>query len=364
MPYITITPKDPIIARDGRPFGFNSNRMKSLDWFYPSVVAGTVRTVLGRQLGYNFKEEESLQKLKDISVHGPLPLLNNTLYLPAPLDCVAKSEKEYFIARPYAVSDGEDTDMPNGLSPVLLDTEDDYFKPYKIPAFWSLYTITNWLKEPSKLQNLDFDSKNNFIDFPQKEVRTHVKIKNGVAEDEKLFQTTALDFMIKKNNSFDLLQMSAFVSDGSIKKTVATMGGERRIVGIDINSLQNWDCPNEITQSLTGAKKNIRMVLATPAIFNNGWLPSWLNENFEGSLNNVKLKLKSAVVERWQPVSGWSYETNGPKAVRRMVPAGSVYFFEVLEGNASDLSSLWLKPVSDDKQDCKDGFGLAIFGIY
>jgi CRISPR-associated protein Cmr3 len=47
-----------------------------------------------------------------------------------------------------------------------------------------------------------------------------------------------------------------------------------------------------------------------------------------------------------------------------MVPAGSVYFFEVIEGNAQELSKLWLKSVCDNEQDKKDGFGLALFGIY
>lgn len=43
--YLKITSHDPIIARDGRPFGLGI-RMKSLDWPYPSVLAGSVRTML------------------------------------------------------------------------------------------------------------------------------------------------------------------------------------------------------------------------------------------------------------------------------------------------------------------------------
>ena len=78
----------------------------------------------------------------------------------------------------------------------------------------------------------------------------------------------------------------------------------------------------------------------------------------------VKLKLKSAIVDRWQPISGWDLDKNCPKPIRRMVPAGSVYFFEVIEGNAKELSKLWLKSVCDKDQDIKDGFGLALFGIY
>jgi CRISPR-associated protein Cmr3 len=47
-----------------------------------------------------------------------------------------------------------------------------------------------------------------------------------------------------------------------------------------------------------------------------------------------------------------------------MVPAGSVYFFEIEGGNPSDLLESWLRPVSDNEQDRKDGFGLALWGVW
>jgi CRISPR-associated protein Cmr3 len=50
--------------------------------------------------------------------------------------------------------------------------------------------------------------------------------------------------------------------------------------------------------------------------------------------------------------------------VKRVVPAGGVYFFETVDGSASDLADRWLEPVSDDEQDCRDGFGLAVWGVW
>ena len=44
---LQLTARDPIIARDGRPFGAGQgNRMRSLSWPLPSVVAGSLRTAL------------------------------------------------------------------------------------------------------------------------------------------------------------------------------------------------------------------------------------------------------------------------------------------------------------------------------
>lgn len=34
---LTITPRDPIVARDARPAG-KGNRLRSLDWIHPSVL--------------------------------------------------------------------------------------------------------------------------------------------------------------------------------------------------------------------------------------------------------------------------------------------------------------------------------------
>ncbi|MGB9618953.1 MAG: type III-B CRISPR module-associated Cmr3 family protein, partial [Armatimonadota bacterium] len=127
-----------------------------------------------------------------------------------------------------------------------------------------------------------------------------------------------------------------------------------------------WAIPEGIQQCLAEAKR-VRMVLATPAFFTEGWKPGWLNGDLVGSPpgSSLRLKLVGACVERWRPVSGWSLEPpRGPKAIRRMVPAGSVYFFEVVENGASGLNSLWLESVSDEEQARNDGFGLALWGLW
>jgi CRISPR-associated protein Cmr3 len=109
------------------------------------------------------------------------------------------------------------------------------------------------------------------------------------------------------------------------------------------------------------------MVLASPAVFRHGWRPGWLGENLEGSPpgSAVRLRLVGLSIPRWRAVSGWSLaEPRGPKPVRRVVPAGGVYFFEVVGGGtAVSLADRWLQPVSDE-QDRRDGFGLAAWGTW
>jgi CRISPR-associated protein Cmr3 len=64
----------------------------------------------------------------------------------------------------------------------------------------------------------------------------------------------------------------------------------------------------------------------------------------------------AVAVDRWMPVSGWDLQSKKPKAMRKAVPAGSVYWFAVEEGSASDLASLWFTTVGDNAQDNIDGF--------
>ena len=80
----------------------------------------------------------------------------------------------------------------------------------------------------------------------------------------------------------------------------------------------------------------------------------------------MKVKLIAAIVDRWKPVSGWSLErgNTGPKAVRRMVPAGSVYFLEMTEDRSFPVEDFWLRSVCDDETNQLEGFGLALWGTW
>jgi CRISPR-associated protein Cmr3 len=41
-----------------------------------------------------------------------------------------------------------------------------------------------------------------------------------------------------------------------------------------------------------------------------------------------------------------------------------MYFFEVTSGDPAVLSECWLESVADEEQDRRDGFGLAVWGIW
>ncbi|MFB3764601.1 MAG: type III-B CRISPR module-associated Cmr3 family protein [Methanotrichaceae archaeon] len=399
--YLTITAHDPLIARDGRPFGLGV-RMRSLDWLYPSVLAGSLRTMLGNAKNSDF-ENETIEALKQISISGPLPFWQGRLYIPAPKDILVKEENRKREDLAYAIrpvdldsDDWKDCDcnLPiGGLLPAMLpESVKGEFKPAKIPSLWSMEMIKKWLINAKgdcfeSPPDPDMNAGNSnfldlFLNLPQKESRTHVKIDKdlGVAKDTQLFETIGLDFSVK--DMANGIELAARIeNEGNFANDLAdvdqfnTIGGERRLARWKSCDTQDaWDFPSELASKFTGNK--VRMVLATPAIFSDGWKPGWLKgwpEDEEGKApdywpKGLMLKLVSACTERWKPISGWSLEKDrrGPKPIRRLVPAGSVYFFEI-EGDmdaATLAKSLWLRSVCDNKQDRRDGFGLALWGIW
>jgi len=297
--YISITAHDPIIARDGRPFG-PGQRMGSLDWLYPSVLAGTVRTTLGNKAQADYSQPETLDALKKISVSGPLPILNGRVFFPAPKDILVREEGDdenkvryAYSIRPAKMNNGEGCDLPfpkGVLFPALLPKSvRDEFKPGEIPAFWSRSKMVEWLVNPngdgfSELpmppKQREMTANSEFVSFPQKDSRIHTKIDRelGSAEDEMLFKTEGLDFSLKRHSKVIQFAVRVEADDVFLNgKNVedlkldcfSTIGGERRLSHWSDEIPQTgWDFPSEeINRALANQKtenKRVRMVLATP----------------------------------------------------------------------------------------------------
>lgn len=378
---LEITCRDPVVSRDGRPFGVNQgNRMRGLDWLLPSVVAGALRTTLGKVANRDF--QAIADELLGVEVAGPFPVAEGRLYLPAPEDCVVHPERGPLRAQPRPLDTGG-CDLPvSGLQPVGVPED---FKPDKAPDWWPEERVAAWLA----LADSDIPFDRTFLLAPEKVERTHVRLNpdTGAAEEGALFTTSALALSdlprygarARENHSscFAPIRLAVRVrAQGWCAETAAkldtlyALGGERRLVHWRATDNGAWSSPQAIRTKLAAAER-VRMMLATPALFGEGWKPRWLNGELIGKPPgaNVTLQLIGVSIRRWRAVSGWSLlnqppDYPGPKPVRRMVPAGGVYFFEVRDGNAAELGERWFESVSDDEQDRRDGFGLALWGIW
>lgn len=365
-----IEPRDPLIFRDGKPFNPTPGaRAKSIPFPYPSTIAGAVRTRAGQAENGQFTGNP--EELKKFGIRGPVLTGGKpeTCYFPAPADCfvigVDGNEKQAkrLWARPVTLVEGETSNLPESLQPISVCPVKKNKPLTGAPRFWKWAELQKWLLEPEN-QQTEIALKYLGIAGLTTESRMHVKIDPDVqtAAEGMLFQTSGLEFARVEDHK-DLQAAQEFAlhveTEADLRPGVDFLGGERRMV--------NWkkggelpQCPPEIRQAII-AKKSCRLILATPALFDNGYLPK---------LEGMPAKVVAAAVPRGTAVSGWDYTVkgkDGQKASRRLVPAGSVYFLK-LEGTDEAIGkfvdAVWLQNISDEDQDRRDGFGLALLGTW
>jgi len=117
--------------------------------------------------------------------------------------------------------------------------------------------------------------------------------------------------------------------------------------------------------------RGFRMVLATPGIFPEGWLPPGRCEDGLYGLCGVTARLEAARVGRYAVVSGWDLARQKPKKAVRVVPAGSVYWFSVRSGDTSALEELYdnglwslIRENERDPARRREGFNRVWFGYW
>ncbi|WP_027460540.1 type III-B CRISPR module-associated protein Cmr3 [Deinococcus murrayi] len=417
---LEITPLAPLLLRDGRPFagGGEESRAHSLPLPLPHTLAGFVRTQMGEGRGLKWRDlsddalHRELQALHNTPIRA-LPLRDETFMFPAPLNAVVEKpqakkpeeadEVRIYRALPAELQEGEGTDAPDGLRPLLLtdragNAPGDAFKPQDGYRYWPQDAMQTWLLGgiPEKLER---------VEGPPTDERTHVAMNSetGTGDDGMLFTVSYRAFEERVKVKREPPQSE---TDGQEPerpryrhcrwtlrvKTDLTgdfaplghLGGERRPAALrDCGNRGQW--PNlgtfEGLEAALLSQDNPRLcfVLTSPALFAGGWKPGWLSltpgqaraHDGAGLPAGVRelmaggARLVGAAVGRRVPVSGWNLRENRPKAVRWAVPAGSVYFLEVPGAfDREKLLGAWLKPLSDDQDDQRDGFGCALWGVW
>lgn len=382
---LRIEPRDPLIFRDGRPFGRNAgNRMRSLDFPLPGTMAGMVRTLLGRNPDGTFNPAR-IGDLRQVECHGPLMESNGTLFVPGAADTFCDGSGNLVRLAPDENAP-PCCDLPPGLWPVSYGDGLQVAKPVPPPAWWSINRMEQWLLDPEGAGQGFLANQGEFRCFPCKDERIHVSIdpQTLASEPSMLFSTTGLVLdqipdPTSAGQESGLLLRIRVGQAGGLPDLAANLpcsvpvGGERRFARLTSAAGQAspFEAPQAVKDCLLAVHRGdrLRMVLATPGIFDAGWRPGWLSmDNFRvgtppgSGACPIQLRLVGVANQRWAPVSGWSHESNGPKAVRRMVPAGSVYFFLVDSPGPVDVSGLWMESVCDQLQDRRDGYGLAMWG--
>lgn len=141
------------------------------------------------------------------------------------------------------------------------------------------------------------------------------------------------------------------------------IGGEGKTCSFEVLA------PSRINKIDTISSDIFKIYIASPTIFNNHQIktkkngqalfPNFLDENFEGQWNGLKVKLLTAAVGKPKYIGGFDMKKREPKPMLKMIPEGSIFYFKILDNKQH------FKPLSqpfkfiDNVQKEKEGFGLA-----
>jgi len=343
---IKIDAIDNLIFRDGKPFGGEGdNWANSFKFPSLSTIYGALRSIYFANNPNEIKSKANKEDdpTKNLKINNLYFLYKDILIFPIPRDLVLveKKKKEELILLNFE----ENKTTNNPLSKIFYTTEKNAKNKN---GFLKKSQFNKYLQGNTGLSILDYD----------KVVKEEPKIGIGLNRKTKNVQDGRL-YRVGFNRYKDLSIVVDFEGLEIENSGILKLGGEGKIA--TFQKIKDIKLP-----SINSINSNIfKLVLLTPAIFKNGWYPDFLNEQFEGEFEGIKLKLIAAAIDKPQYIGGWDIQNNKPKPMFKVVPAGSVYYFELK--NEKDRNKIFEKfnyqsIVTIDDKYKKEGYGVVVIG--
>lgn len=389
---LALVPRDGLFFKDGRGwYTSRSGRGRALDWPWPSSIRGALCTAVGRQQEAKegtvntkpdwFNLKEKVLPRRQLALRRELGEAWTRAHRmwPVPRDVVFLEDKtngdnncqviRLIPKKRLAGILSNDPEADSALWFPELETEESV-KPLSPPRWWDDGDFVKWLAG----EDVKAKVKAGKAVGPQmdKQARVHVVIDSDkqTAKKKGLYTTETVETLQRKNGE-ETYEWAVGVEVEAPEVTaprLATLGSDRRPAFVEELPGKLFESPDNLLEQIAGSKR-LRLILVTPAKFKEGWLPKdfKLEDNvYRGNLPGVegKVILRSALVGRPHNVSGWDMAESKPKGTDRMVPPGSVYFFEKADGQvftADEVRGLWLANLGDRTDD---GFGLVVPGIW
>lgn len=371
-----IEPLDVLFLRGNKLFGDPGSHGESLVPPWPSAAAGALRSHLLAHDSVDFaafaQGQVNHPSLGTPQTPGSFALTGFTLahkqsdgmvepLHPLPADLVVtddKTSRSIQSLRPLAATHGLLSSSGFKQLPVLAEPE----RRKATSGLW--LTQQGWQhylqgQLPNPKTDLVSVSDLWTID-PRVGIGLHADTRS--ADDGKLFTTQAV--ALKPGVGFVASVRGATLpAQGTLR-----LGGDGRAANSSKTALQS---PHPDLQSIA-TRGRCRMVLTTPGLFTQGWLPNGFTQQADNSylfnLHGVRARLVCATVPRSETVSGWDLARWQPKAAMRAAPTGSVYWLDQLEATPEALdkladSGLW-SAQCEDTQRRAEGFNRLTLAAY
>lgn len=355
---IEITPLDSLFFRDGKPFTMGDDTWAdSIFPPYPSVIYGALRSIY---FSNNINEFEKANKDNDptrnLKITNIYYTIDNNAHYHLPLDLVQlknrsdmvklkEARKKLYKLSPLRhVEKSYESSIQGNLDILAHESEVEALET-GIISDDGLHTYLDGYVDELEGKKL--------IDFIVKESKIGIELDKGSnsSKDGSFYRV--------EMNRIDSIKICVEFEGMDIPQNgFMKLGGEGRIASY--REVQN---KNIYDIELKGNR--FKIYLSTPAIFENGWIPSWINEDtLEGEYNGLKLRLMTAVIGKYNLIGGFDMQKRCPKPMRKAVPSGSVYYFELLEGETNMVLEEFHKRSISEFNTQKEGFGITFVANY
>src|SRR3990167_1901978 len=370
---IFIEPNDVLMFRDGKPFsGGDDHYARGAFPPPPSTFYGAIRSkILSEKYPQyeSFKDgnvpEDVKNEIGTPSEHGSLTLNNFLLarrihgaiqpIFPVPRDIVkikGIEEKKLFLLKPdESLNNKINCNFPfASLTPLWLKTESPI---EEVNGFLSLQAMSTYLggNVPNEIVKSEV--------LYQKDERVGIKKHRTTkaAEAGALYSVEYFRFKEDVGFAVELAGVEKFPPEGLLR-----LGGDQRSAFYRESLFSLPDV--EMVKNKIKNTGQFKVVFLTPAIFDKGWMPDWIDRKSGiGTVNNITLKLISAALGKPVHIGGFDLVKKTPKDMKKAVSTGSVFYFQLKKGSIDEVFNIfWLKSISDEKQN--EGFGITIIGGY
>ncbi len=367
-----LQPLDVLYLRGNRLFGDSSATGEAVMPPWPSMAAGALRSqilVINGEDSGQFASGGKLTGELAKSLGTPAEpgtfrlsqfLLANMdvgnlrdVYFPLPSDLIVISEennKHIHYLHPYRLPASIQTSAPCGQLPVFRVAKQA--KPES--GLWlNTAGMQTWLNGQPIILDHVVESK----DLWKIDSRLGIALDTGGRTTIE-GQLYTVDAVALNDNIGFLTGIDG--ADGLLQNGLLRLGGDGR--GAQ-HSKVNWEALQPDWDIITKTQR-FRLVLATPGLFEQGWLLPGMTEqagSFIWETPEFSAHLVTASISRAETISGWDMAENCPKPALKAVSTGSVYWFDHFEGDIQALGKLVDHGLSlintyPDNKRCAEGF--------
>ncbi|NHW23798.1 MAG: type III-B CRISPR module-associated protein Cmr3 [Archaeoglobales archaeon] len=376
-----IEPLDTLFFRDSRPFGAGEQSFAETTFPSPMTIYGAVGSYFldkaGIDLGDYINGRVKVREIGDykesisgtgFAIKGPFISFDDEPYFfpPANLWVSGYHKTTPHWLKPYDDLRGRKWDVLNIIPLEIPPGDIEPMSGFIAADDMSTYLSYSAESEPW-LAHQRYESG-----FFVRDTKVGHKIdeNSGVVERGMLYTSSHLRFIDTAAEQLRYKKATILVVIDSMTASdftslVSKVGGEKRSARFRaVEATDKLVCDSEEVLAVIKQKKRFIVYLATPAIFEKGWYPS-LPTEFSGA------ELISAAVNKPQYLSGWTRTGSGaagiPRPIKRVAPAGSVYFFKADDWTDEQFDVMYKtyhlnRSISSEYPDA--GFGICLIGVW